>query len=90
MSISKKEKKEKKMMNVNLSLNSAELELLNISLRCNLREIEKLANSEYIDEISKDRYRKQVEMVPRMLEVLTALQVQRIMHDCGIEKTVTA
>ncbi len=78
------------MMNVNLSLNSAELELLNISLRCNLREIEKLADSEYIDQTSKDRYRNQVDMVPRILEVLTALQVERIMHDCGITKTVTA
>jgi hypothetical protein len=78
------------MMNVNLSLNRDELEFLNISLRCNLREIEKLANSEVLDEISKDRYRKQVEMVPRMLEVLTTLQVQRIMHDCGIVKTVEA
>jgi hypothetical protein len=78
------------MMNVNLSLDRDELELLNVSLRCNLREIEKLADSEYLDEVSKDRYKKQVAMVPRMLEVLTRLQVQRIMHDCGIVKTVEA
>ncbi len=69
------------MMNVNLDLNVAELELLNVSLRCNLREIEKLADSEYIDKVSKDRYKKQVAMTPRILEVLTALQVQRMMHD---------
>jgi hypothetical protein len=78
------------MMNVNLNLDRDELELLNVSLRCNLREIEKLADSEYLDEVSKDRYKKQVAMVPRMLEVLTRLQVQRIMHDCGIVKTVEA
>lgn len=77
-------------MNVNLSLNSAELELLNISLRCNLMEIEKLANSEYLDQTSKDRYQNQVDMVPRILEVLTSLQVGRIMHDCGSVKSVTA
>ena len=69
------------MMNVNLDLNVAELELLNVSLRCNLREIEKLADSEYIDKVSKDRYKKQVAMTPRILEVLTALQVQRMVHD---------
>jgi hypothetical protein len=78
------------MMNVNLTLNSDELELLNVSLRCNLREIQSLADSECLDETSKNRYKSQVAMVPRILEVLTALQVQRIMHDCGIVKTVTA
>ena len=79
-----------KMMNVNLSLNSAELELLNVSLRRNLMEIEKLADCQYLDQTARDRYRNQVDMVPRILEVLTSLQVQRIMHDCGIQKTVTA
>ncbi len=77
-------------MNVNLNLDRDELELLNVSLRCNLREIEKLADSEYLDEVSRDRYKKQVAMVPRVLEVLTRLQVARIMHDCGIVKTVEA
>jgi hypothetical protein len=72
------------MMNVNLDLNFAELELLNVSLRCNLREIEKLANSEYLDEISRNRYKSQVAMTPRILEVLTALQVQRMMHDRSV------
>lgn len=78
------------MMNVNLSLNRDELELLSVSLRCNLREIESLANSQYLDESSKNRYREQVEMAPRILEVLTTLQVKRIMHDCGIVETVNA
>jgi hypothetical protein len=85
-----KEKERKKMMNVNLSLDRDELELLNVSLRCNLREIEKLANSPYIDEDAKNRYKKQVAMVPRVLDILTNLQVQRILHDCGIVKTVEA
>jgi hypothetical protein len=72
------------MMNVNLDLNCAELELLNVSLRCNLREIEKLANSEYLDETSRNRYKSQVDMTPRILEVLTAVQVQRMMHDRSV------
>lgn len=78
------------MMNVNLTLNRDELELLSVSLRCNLREIQSLANSQYLDETSKNRYKAQVAMVPRVLEVLTQLQVQRILHDCGLVQTVEA
>jgi hypothetical protein len=78
------------MMNVNLDLSCAELELLNLSLRCNLRELQSLANSQYLDETSKNRYKSQVTMAPRILEVLTTLQVQRMIHDYSVVETVAS
>lgn len=78
------------MMNVNLSLSADELELVNLSIRCNLREIQSLADSEFLDDNVKNRYRKQIAMIPRILDVLTNLQVKRMMYDCGVCDTVEA
>ncbi len=78
------------MMNVNLSLTAKELELLNVSLRLNTRQMEDLANAESLGEATCAEYREKLSMVPRILEVLTTLTVKRMMHDFGCVETVDA
>jgi hypothetical protein len=81
--LERERKRELKMMNVNLSLTCEELELLSVSLRLNLPTITDLADAECLDESSRVRYRKQIEIAPRVLDILTKLQVQRMMFDFG-------
>ena len=78
------------MMNVNLSLTERELELLNVSLRLNVREMEDLSKAESLSEEVRADYREKLSMVPRILDVLTTLQVKRLMHDFGCVETVDA
>jgi len=77
------------MMNVNLSLTAKEIELLNVSLRVNVREMETLANAESLGEKTCEEYREKLRMIPRILEVLTTLQVKRMMYDYGCQDSVT-
>jgi hypothetical protein len=78
------------MMNVNLSLTERELELLSVSLRLNVREMEGLSKAECLGEKVCAEYREKLSMVPRILEVLATLQVKRMMHDFGCVETVDA
>jgi hypothetical protein len=78
------------MMNVNLSLTEKELELLNVSLRLNVREMEDLSKAESLSEEARAGYLEKLSMVPRILDVLTTLQVKRLMHDFGCVETVDA
>lgn len=76
------------MMNVNLSLTREELDLISVSVRMHLGWMEQMSQSEYIPQESVDRYNAEINMVPRILDILTTLNVKRIMHDAGIVETV--
>ena len=78
------------MMNVNLSLTQEELALVGLSVRMHNGWLEDMVKSAHVVKETKDRYTAEIEMIPRILEVLTKLQVQRIMHDAGIVEPVTA
>lgn len=78
------------MMNVNLSLTEKEIEMLSVALRLNVEPMERLANAECLSESVRAEYREKLSMVPRILEVLTTLQIKRIMHEHGATGTVNA
>jgi hypothetical protein len=77
------------MMNVNMTLNREELEAVGLSLRAYVHEMKNLANAECLDVASKERYQKTLDMLPKLIDVFTTLQVKRILHDCGLVEPVT-
>lgn len=78
------------MMNVNLSLDRDDLELLSVALRLHVDMMESLSKAECLSVEDRERYSSQLARVPRILATLTTLEVKRIMHDCGLVETVNA
>lgn len=78
------------MMNVNLSFDRGDIELLSVALRLHVDMMESLSKAECLSVETREQYMSQLARVPRILKTLSTLEVKRIMYDCGMRETVEA